>query len=210
MYYISENRTVLSIVKKKEDGASNEILKIISEPWSMHDVVNEFKCFLTEILGEGLMQKVKTTQQFCYTELIERFKEQFYNATCDSTYDIKILIPISIIDSVEEEKKTNLTRLINASKYAERIKLRNEYMFWKSDDFLNQFGKKTLDRIIRLITSVFSSNLADVNTILLIGGLSECDYVKHAIRRKFVSKRVVFMSYVDVLKGAVYIGHMIH
>lgn len=55
MYYILENRIVLLIVKKKEDGVLNEIFKIIFELWLMYDVVNEFKCFLIEILGEGLM-----------------------------------------------------------------------------------------------------------------------------------------------------------
>lgn len=57
---------------------------------------------------------------------------------------------------------------------------------------------------------MFFSNLVDVNIIFLIGGLLECDYVKYVIRRKFVLKCVVFMSYVDVFKGVVYIGYMIN
>lgn len=211
IYCISENRTVLSIVKKQEDGSSIEILKIISEPWSILDLVNEFDCFLIEMLGEELFQKVKNESRSGYEELIENFKAKFYSAKYqyDRECKIAIRIPDSIFQSVQDEKNTDFKRLIDTSIYAKKIEIHRDRMHWKIDDFFDEFGKKPADRIIRLIKSVPSGDLADVDTLLLVGGLSECDYVKQAVKRYFVQKHVVCLSYLDVLRGAVYIGHMI-
>lgn len=206
---LEENRTVLSIVKKQEDGSSIEILKIISEPWSMLDLVNEFECFLIEILGEELIQKVKNESGICYGELIENFKVKFYSAKYGEKCKIAIPLPLSIIESVKDEKNTDFKRVIDSSTYAKKIKIHLNKMYWESNDFFDKFGKKPADRIIRLIKSVRSGDLADVDTLLLAGDLSECDYVKQAVQTYFVQKRVVCLSCVDVLKGAVYIGHMI-
>lgn len=200
---------MLSIVKKQEDGSSIEILKIISEPWSMLDLVNEFECFLIEILGEELIQKVKNESGICYGELIENFKVKFYSAKYGEKCKIAIPLPLSIIESVKDEKNTDFKRVIDSSTYAKKIKIHLNKMYWESNDFFDKFGKKPADRIIRLIKSVRSGDLADVDTLLLAGDLSECDYVKQAVQTYFVQKRVVCLSCVDVLKGAVYIGHMI-
>lgn len=95
---------MLSIVKKQEDGSSIEILKIISEPWSILDLVNEFECFLIEILGKERIQKVKNESGICYGELIENFKLRFYSAKYGEERRISITIPHSIIRSVQGEK----------------------------------------------------------------------------------------------------------
>lgn len=200
---------MLSIVKKQEDGSSIEILKIISEPWSILDLVNEFECFLIEILGKERIQKVKNESGICYGELIENFKLRFYSAKYGEERRISIIIPHSIIRSVQGEKYTDFKRVIESSIYAKKIKILGDKMCWENNDFLDTFGKKPADKIIRLIKSVPSGDLADVDTLLLVGGLSECDYVKRAVKSYFVQKHVVCLSYIDVLRGAVYIGHMI-
>lgn len=62
--------------------------------------------------------------------------------------------------------------------YVKKIEIYCDRMYWKIDDFFDEFGKKFVDRIIRFIKLVLSGDLVDVDILFLVGGLLECDYVK--------------------------------
>lgn len=70
--------------------------------------------------------------------------------------------------------------------YVKKIKILGDKMCWENNDFLDIFGKKFVDKIIRFIKLVLSGDLVDVDILFLVGGLLECDYVKWVVKSYFV------------------------
>lgn len=81
-------------------------------------------------------------------------------------------------------------------------------MTWNRDAILPLFDK-TIKRIIEHIKTILASDMVDVETILLSGSLSECVFVRNAVKDFFNTKRVVALHETAVLVGAVYIRHAI-
>lgn len=72
---------------------------------------------------------------------------------------------------------------------------------WHFEDF-RKFGDKVTNRVIEQIDAVLVGDMADVETILLVGSLSSL--VEHPVRKCFITKDVVVLDYSAVLTGAMY------
>lgn len=97
---------------------------------------------------------------------------------------------------------------INSSKYSEKVQITCDKMRW-SKDGISLLCDKTIKRIIEHIKTILVSDMVDIETILLIGSLSEVIVVQNAVRDFFNTKRVVILQENAVLTGAVHIRHAI-
>lgn len=117
-------------------------------------------------------------------------------------------IPLSIINYPKGGTKTSLKNAISLSKYSEKVKLSNSVLKWNKEDFF-EFGDKVTKGVIEHIKTKFAVDLAEVETILLFGSLSQSGVVQDAVSKSFNSKRVIALDSDAAVKGAVYIGHMV-
>lgn len=79
------------------------------------------------------------------------------------------------------------------------------------NNFLRSFFKETIDQIVGHIDVLFQkSETRDVETIIMVGGFSECLMVQDAIKKHFGSVSIIApeKAGLAVLKGAVYFGHI--
>lgn len=117
-------------------------------------------------------------------------------------------IPLSLIKYLKGGIKTSLKNAISLSKYSERVKLSNSILKWNKEDFF-KFGEKVTKGVIEHIETEFAVDMAEVETILLFGSLSQSGVVQDAVRKSFSTKRVIALDSDAAVKGAVYIGHML-
>lgn len=186
------------------------MLKISTGPWGLESVYNEFETCLAEIIGIEQVQRFKSEHWFEHFDLVNRFKQKFRFLNSSDSWDITIPIPISIAECVLENISTTLEEAINLSKYSSDVTLTNDKLRWKRDKF-TQFADKVIGQIIEQIKALLASQTSDVEAILLTGLLSESEFVQNAVIKYFAKLRVLPLNTeVAVLKGAVYIGHLVN
>lgn len=178
-------------------------------PWGLQSVFEEFENCLTEIMGQEQMLIYKSKHRRDFGELADAFLKKYSKldkSTCRST--INMYIPLSIINYPKGGTKTSLKNAISTSKYSEKVKLSNSVLKWNKEDFF-EFGDKVTKGVIEHIKTKFAVDLAEVETILLFGSLSQSGVVQDAVSKSFNSKRVIALESDAAVKGAVYIGHMV-
>lgn len=178
-------------------------------PWGLQSVFNEFENCLTEIMGQEQMLAYTSKHRRDFEELAHTFSKKYSNldkSTCRSTINMRI--PLSMINYPKGGTKTSLKNAISLSKYSEKVKLFDNVLEWNKEDFF-EFGDKVTKGVIEHIKTKFAVDLAEVETILLFGSLSQSGVVQDAVNKSFNSKRVIALDSDAAVKGAVYIGHMV-
>lgn len=197
---IPDEISTITINKKSEDELSDEVLRISTGPWGLHSLINEFETWITEILGVEQMQDFKTKCSCDFEEVIENFLNKFkkeHPGGSKYSKTVNMKIPGSLINRVK-----------GLSNYPEGIHFISDTMKWKKNVFF-KFGENITKRVITHVKKVLADDMEDVDTILLFGSLSECIVVQNEMRESFKTKRFVPLHENEVVKGAVYIGHML-
>lgn len=186
------------------------MLKISTGPWGLESVYNEFETWLAEIIGIEQMQRFKSEHRVEHFDLVKTFKQKFQALKSRGSRVITTHIPFSIAECVLENLSTTLEEAINLSKYSSDVKLTNDKLRWKRNKFI-QFADKVIGQTIEHIKALLASQTSDVEAILLTGQLSESELVQNAVIKYFAKIRVLPLNTeVAVLKGAVYIGHLVN
>lgn len=194
--------TSLSVHKKHEDGSSNEVLKITTGSWGLQSVTNEFETFITKIIGKEKMKKFKTDLLPDYLNLIRNFENKITseNTQNDASKDIVMVFPQQIKRWIKNDPQTSIEEVCCILKYSKPIQTNSPgKLKWTKEDFM-KFSDKVTKRVIEHIKDVLVGDMTDVETILLVGRLS--NVVVNAVKKCFKTKEVVVLDYVDVLKGA--------
>lgn len=208
MFSILEKTSTLSVHKKSDDGTSDEILRISKGSWGMQSLLDEFDTCMEEIIGKQQMQAIKTNFSSDYRDLTEEFERKLKRMHDVQKAQIHVNISGGIVRWVEDQTPSSIEETFRSSEYSEKIKIRHYKMTWNRDAILPLFDK-TIKRIIEHIKTILASDMVDVETILLSGSLSECVFVRNAVKDFFNTKRVVALHETAVLVGAVYIRHAI-
>lgn len=194
--------------KKCDDGLSDEVLQINKGPWGMQSVLTEFKTFLKEILGEERMQKFQSEYRDDFKDLLDCFFKKYNGLRGNGDDIIRLNIPWSMVE-LFEDTVTTLEEAIHLSRYADKVRFRqSRFLCWTREEFA-KFGKTVIKRAIELIKTVLSDHMADVDTILLAGVLSENVIVQNNVKESFSTKHVVMLDSLAELRGAVYLGHVL-
>lgn len=205
---LGDEISTVTVNKKGDDGLSDEVLRINKGPWGMHSVLNEFKAFLIEIIGEDRMQTFTSEHRNDFDELIENFSKKFKRFDREQDDVIRLSIPLSLIEIIEETM-ASFQEAIHLSRYADKVSFHKNFLIsWNRKEFA-EFGKTLIKREIELIKAVLSDYMEDVDTILLAGVLSESVNVQNAVRESFSTKHVVVLDSDAELRGAVYLGHFL-
>lgn len=172
----------------------------------MQSLLDEFDTCIEEIVGKLQMQAMRKDLSSDYTDFTEDLKRKF--KTTHNVQRLQISIPFNILQWVEDHTLSSMEQNINSSKYSEKVQITCDKMRW-SKDGISLLCDKTIKRIIEHIKTILVSDMVDIETILLIGSLSEVIVVQNAVTDFFNTKRVVILHENAVLTGAVHIRHAI-
>lgn len=194
--------TSLSVHRRREDGSSDEVLKITTGSWGLQSITNEFETFVTKVIGKEKMNKIKTDNFLHYFYLIRNFEMKI---TTERTHDdvsktIVMACPPEYIHCLTNDPQTSVEEGSCFLKYSTPMRYSTGRIRWTKADFL-KFGDKVTKRVIEHIKEVLVGDMTDVETILLVGRLS--NVVVNPVQKCFKTKEVVVLNYYDhVFKGA--------
>lgn len=219
-YFINSAGTTDITVYKlllQEDKTFTELVATCSEEWGGTNVNEAFRQFLEDIYGIDVLETLNSDPEYFDDYL--QFWYYFETRKMDLNNDeINLTIPLMLSEIFLEQQKsprvshdTLLKTLLKESRYCDEYisvtsgKLRMSKYFFKS------FFNPTVDKIIAHLSRMFKDKLySDIETVLIVGGFSECKFVQEELKQHFGNtKRLVFPrgASLSVLKGAVYSGH---
>ena len=128
----------------------------------------------------------------------------------DKNKQVTIKIPLSLFTVYKQEKKRNFEDDFPQTKYASLVKISGDKLRIKGNIIQDLFAesiKGTLDEVGTLLRQ---RSAVGCPTIVMVGGFSESDIYKEAVKKRFSRMNVVVPqdAGLAVLKGAVIYGHL--
>ncbi|XP_062603213.1 heat shock 70 kDa protein 12A-like [Saccostrea cucullata] len=200
----------ITVHLRSGEGVLDEVRPASGGPWGGKSVDDKFEKFMKEILGEKVIEELQTEHMEDYLDLFREFESKKRNISTVKTGKVHMKIPLAVQTLTKKKQKKSMAEVLKESKYGESVHFANMKLHMAVDVFKNLF-KPTVEGIVKHLKEVFQEkNVHDVETILMVGGFSECELVQTAIKNNFKDKRVIIPEEpgLAVLKGAVYYGHV--
>jgi molecular chaperone DnaK (HSP70) len=134
-------------------------------------------------------------------------KKQF--VSLENNDEVVLKVPESLIKIFEDETKEKISDVIEQSVMKDQLEWASGRLILQPQLFKSLFSV-SIDNVTSKLKEMFKENGArDVSTLLLVGGFSESEVLKRAIREAFSDKRIVIPDHpsLAILKGAVIYGH---
>lgn len=194
-----------------------------SQEWGGTNVDEAYRQFLEDIYGIDVLEIFNSDPEY-FLDYLE-FWYYFESRKRDSSSFIfnhytkmHLVLPLVLSEIFLKKQRSQrvshenlLNSLLKNSKYCYKDITAQTGKLRMSKDFFRSFFNPTIDKLIAHLSLMFSDKLySDIETILMVGGFSECKLVQEQIKQRFGNtKRLVFPSEANlsVLKGAVYSGH---
>lgn len=200
----------ITVHEVKQNGYLKELERASGGDWGGTSVDNAFKNTLAEIVTEEMLASYRYKYPSDYIELFMSFEN--VKRRCGRGQDlnsfITLKIPITFIQECLETLTTDLTTLINKSKFKGHFILQSNKLKISLISF-KRFFLPACDGTIKHVKELFHSpKVKDVNKILMVGGFSESYILQEAIRNAFPDCQVIVPidAGVAVLRGAVLFG----
>lgn len=205
--------------QKLSGGRLRELDSASGGSWGGTQVDKHFVAMLAECLGANTM---RTFQKECLQDvfdLLKEFETTKRTITPETTGKVKIRLPASLHEihrqSFDEEMtKTQLRQqfmsTMRSSQYGENFTVKGDRLRVEAD-FLRRMFDYSIDKLIEKVSEILQKpEVGNLQTILVVGGFSECALVQHSMKTRLpgVSK-IIFPpeAGLAVLKGAVLFGH---
>lgn len=199
----SVDMTVLEVSK---NGSFKELELASCGDWGGTSVDMAFRRALAEITTEEMIESYRQKNPDDYHDLFREFEMK--KRSCRKGGSLHI--PISFNEECLEILGTDLTTLINSSKYKDNFRMISYKLRINS---FETFFQPACDGIITHVKKWLQNlELRNVNKILMAGGFSESSILQDAIRNAFPDCQVIIPedASLAVLRGAVIFGFSSH
>lgn len=201
----------ISVHKRDYDGSVEQVIQPSGIDWGGTKVDDAYWKFFCDLFGEDSMKKFKDECTEDYLDFGRKFEVQKRSGKSTTTENIYIRIPLALSEVLGDKK--GIAEAISSSKYREIISFDSRSKLKMPFSQFENLFKETCDRIKSYLDELWKKpELADVDTVLLVGGFSECYIIKDMIRNEMKSRKKHLVlpeeTSLAVLKGAVYMGHV--
>lgn len=198
----------ITVQEVQAGGRLREVYKANGGNWGGTRVDEAFMEFLRDVVGEGVMNRFRSECRADYVSLCRDFEIKKRTIKPEMDQKITFKIPIAINEFYQEMKGRSLRENSEGSKYGHRIAWIGDKLRVDSEIAKGLF-KVTCDSILEHVYMILQqSEVANTETILMVGGFSESPMLRAAVMDRFPDKRVIIPneSGLSVLKGAVLFG----
>lgn len=208
-FIITGGTVDITVHQRKPDATIEEVVPPSGGPWGGKSIDEAFYKFLEDICGSGVLKELKEEELEDYIDLFREFETKKRSIKTDQTNKIVITLPVSLTELVKDKHK-KFENALEKSRYKDRVNYAKQKLHISPEAFRDLF-KNTITEIIKLVEKLLNDKkLSDMNTILMVGGFSECELVQEAIRKAIGKPRKLIIpeeAGLAVLKGAVLFGH---
>lgn len=208
----------IAVHQKLSNGKLKELETASGGDWGGTQVDRRFMAMLSDVLGRDVMVRFYKECLSDVFELLKEFETAKRTINPDTTGSVKTRLPVKLHEIKVEQQNAKVTNsklrlafseTINSSSHGSKISVKGDKMRVDAE-FAKQMFSYSINELIKCISALFENkDVAVVDTILVVGGFSECSLVQHAFRSNFPDKKIVFPPEAGlvVLKGAVLYGH---
>ncbi|XP_071139076.1 heat shock 70 kDa protein 12A-like [Mytilus edulis] len=200
----------VTVHEKIPNGTLKEVTKASGNECGGTSIDDAFIQLFVRIFGGPLLNSMKSESPESYLYLLRSIENVKRTFQPTQTRKVNLTIPYASLDDLcQSDLGENIKNIVSSSSLSSNIeickdKLRIEPFFAKS------LFKRTSDNIISLIQSILQQGaVANVSSILLVGGFAECKMIQNSLKTAFPSINIVLQddSCILVLKGAVLFGY---
>lgn len=201
----------ITVHEKMENGKIKEVHCACGGAMGGKSVDDAFLKFLEDIVGKDAMDAFKGESMEDYVELLREFESKKRETGTDKT-KVNVSIPVALKSVVKRTKSANLEDVVNQSDFNKTVKFsRNQKLQILQSEF-KQFYHKTVASIVDQISEIVQTlQDGDINTIVMVGGFSECSLIRsELLENEFTKNRRIIIpedAGLAVLKGAVLYGY---
>lgn len=198
--------------QKCEDNTLEEVLPASGGSWGGKAVDDQFMNFLSELVGREVWDNFQMEYMEDYLEITRSFEAKKRSINSDEVGNTRIPIPLALLHLTTRSHRVKTFKEVieKNDAYRNNVNFSNGKLVI-DNNFLRGFFKKTIDQIVGHVDEIFQESIArNVETIIMVGGFSECSLVQDAIKKHFGSVSIIVPEEpgLAVLKGAVYFGHI--
>lgn len=173
---------------------------------------NAFLQLIIKIVGNPVIQKFKQDQKADDLELAREFETKKRTINEGNSGKITFKIPIALSDLFQDEYGEELKSTIKQTNYAGKITWTGDKLRIDAGTIKELFCIAT-DNIVESVNAILTKDVCcGVETILMVGGFSECKLVQECVKNHFSHMRIIIPDEAGlaVVKGAVLFGHNPH
>ncbi|XP_053400356.1 heat shock 70 kDa protein 12A-like isoform X2 [Mercenaria mercenaria] len=207
----------ITLHQKLANGKLRELHKANGGNWGGTQVDKAFVNTLRDVLGQETLKRFEEECLNDVFDLLKEFETTKRAIQPDSSGSVKIRLPLSLQMLKLEEKedlkgcqlRKEFMKTLMSKNYGDMITIKDNRLRIDASIAVGMF-QHPVSRICEHMRELLCDpDVGDINTILVVGGFSECEIVQNAIKNEFKRKKVIFPPEpgLAVLKGAVLFGH---
>ncbi|XP_033731605.1 heat shock 70 kDa protein 12B-like [Pecten maximus] len=198
----------ITVHQVQDGGTLKEVCAASGGDWGGTKVDAQFEKLLRNAFGQDIFEKFRRDNVDDFLETFRNFEVKKRTLSQRQDEHITFSIPASLLDIHE-----NLEQSRSASDF---IAANSEHIFLKKNKFrisaqyAESLFKSSTDGIVKHLKTLIKDPLvADISSIIMVGGYSECSFLQKRVIGAFPNIRVIVPSEpgLAVLKGAVISGH---
>ncbi|XP_063413069.1 heat shock 70 kDa protein 12B-like [Mytilus trossulus] len=200
----------ITVQEVLEKDNLKELHKASGGAWGGTKVDENFMQMIVKVVGEPVIQRFKCDSKSDELDLLREFEIKKRSIRPDATGKTAFRIPISLTEAFEEiNNGADLRQSIKQTPYA-------KHMNWVGDKLkvdnamIKELFTKVSDSIVQHLKDILNNPVSrGVDTILMVGGFSECAMIQEAIKTNFSHMKIIIPedAGLAVVKGAVLFGH---
>ena len=164
---------------------------------------------ITSIVGGKVYESFKCDSKADELDLLREFEIKKRAVKPESSGKIALRIPYSLSEAFEEVNHESLKNSISRTSYAKKLNWVGDKLK-VSADMIQELFTMVSDSIVDHLNEILQNPVCrHVDTILMVGGFSECTMIQEAIKNNFKDKHIIIPEDAGlvVVKGAVLFGH---
>ncbi|KAL4226809.1 hypothetical protein ACF0H5_014787 [Mactra antiquata] len=206
----------ITTVRIEENSTMKQVCMSGGGPLGGMRVDEKFLIYLRDMIGTTVMAEfVENNQMDEYdllTEFESRKREVKHPSEPDSNDRFRIKIPSTLKDLWEKKEEKKLTAILKENDSTKNIKFMNGRLSFPPD-MIRKFFDDIVDDILKCIGEVIGKpehNGITIDSLILVGGFAESNYVVHCLRDGLKDKGIPVVrpqsTELAVLNGAVLFG----
>ena len=198
----------ITVHEVQKDLTLKELDKARCEDLGGTRVDQSFREMIEALVTPGILEMFILKNTADYTDMLREFETKKRCIKNAIHRKIFVKIPISLVELYEQETGNDYTDCVKRSKYKNELAWVGDKLRI-SEDCFKGFFKTVCDGIVDHIKQILhSKRVRGIDTILIVGGLSESPFLQQVVKDAFPQCRIIIPQEpgLAVLKGGVIFG----
>jgi len=165
---------------------------------------------LKDLFGEKAINELKNTEMGDYIDMLRDFETKKRELSSNVEDKVTFRISAALREAFEKHEKCTLKEKVGSLSYSTALELRGSEKLRVDPKLIMKWFDVPLKHMIQHVKDILmETNMANVASILLVGGFGESAYVQEKLASEFMDKRLIVPKEAGlvVLRGAVRFGH---